>query len=358
MSDGGYSDDFEDDATASEEEEAPAAATASATVSTCGLGDFKSIRYDELELNQTDVIGGGGFALVYGGFFEGEAVACKALFDPRCDESLRQEFMDELLVMGQLTHPNVVELLGACIEPPKMVFVMERCDASLFATLHQGRCDLGTKARVQIGADVGRALAYMHDGFSPSLVHRDIKSHNVLLTRDGVAKLCDFGLVSAPQRGAGTPAYMAPELLSSRCASCVARLALLAPCAAACAFLLLTTSTATARPRSFSRKVDVYAFGVLLWELLARSGSPWIGFEPSDLRAKVLVGDRLDIPAYECPVDAQEMIAQCWAQAPGDRPEMAPVVRRLDELGERLFDSIGGGGGGFGEDDALAALMR
>ena len=123
---------------------------------------------------------------------------------------------------------------------------------------------------------------------------------------------------------------------------------------------LAPTLTATpAPPRSFSRKVDVYAFGVLLWELLARSGSPWIGYEPSDLRAKVLAGDRLDIPAYECPVDAQEMIAQCWAQGAEDRPEMAPVVRRLDELGDRLFDSSGGGrGGGFGEDDALAALMR
>ena len=339
--DGGYSDDFEDDFEDDSEDEetlspssisAPSAASSSSSCDVVTAADFKPILSADLDLNHEDVIGGGGFALVYGGRWRGRAVACKALFDPRCDASLRQEFMDELLVMNQLVHPNVVELLGACIEPPKMIFVMERCDTSLYATLHQGRCTLGTKARVRIAADVGRALAYMHDSFSPALVHRDVKAHNILLTREGVAKLCDFGLVSAPQRGAGTPSYMAPELLSRR-----------------------TTS--------YSYKVDVYAFGILLWELLARSGSPWIGYEAADLIAKVVAGDRLEIPRSpsDCPIEAQDAIAECWAQDADARPEMADAVRRLDVLHERLFDArtYGGSGGGGGlEDDALSALMR
>ena len=63
--------------------------------------------------------------VIYKGWLKGEAVALKTLFDPRVDEKLKKEYMDELLVMSKLSHSNVVKFLGACMIPPNLCFVME-----------------------------------------------------------------------------------------------------------------------------------------------------------------------------------------------------------------------------------------
>lgn len=81
-------------------------------------------------------IGGGGFAIVYEGYWKDKHVAFKTLFDPRVDEKLKREFMDELHVMSSLSHPNVVELFAVNIKPPKLFFIMELCDRSLYQLLH------------------------------------------------------------------------------------------------------------------------------------------------------------------------------------------------------------------------------
>ena len=72
-----------------------------------------------------DIIGGGGVGLIYKGWFRGEEVALKTLFNPRVDEKLKKEYMDELLIMSKLKHSNIVSFLGACMTPPNLCFVME-----------------------------------------------------------------------------------------------------------------------------------------------------------------------------------------------------------------------------------------
>ena len=89
-------------------------------------------------------------------------------------------------------------------------------------------------------------MAFLHSR-APPVVHRDLKSHNVLLTADGRCKLCDFGLVNVREVSAGTPNYMAPELLLSK---------------------------------PYSTPVDVFAFAVLLNELFTRE-VPWDGYTPN-----------------------------------------------------------------------------
>ena len=88
----------------------------------------------DIELGER--IGGGGVGVIYKGWMNNQAVALKTLFDPRVDEKLKKEYLDELLVMSKLQHSNIVSFLGACMVPPNLCFVMELCEDSIFHMLH------------------------------------------------------------------------------------------------------------------------------------------------------------------------------------------------------------------------------
>lgn len=251
-----YDDDFEDDgpsrsssmpvARAVGESATPASASASASAagtdgsagSTADV-EMPFISSDELELGPK--LGGGGFAVVFKARWRGRTVAAKIQVDPSASERLRRELIDEVQVMLSVRHPNIVECLGGCTRPPRMCVVMELCGDSLFSVLHTptacrwsgAASALETARLVDWAADAASAIAHLHSR-SPRVVHRDIKSHNLLLDKEGHLKLCDFGLVSNRDPTAGTPQYMAPELL---------------------------------RGAAYSYKVDAYAFGILLWEV-------------------------------------------------------------------------------------------
>jgi serine/threonine protein kinase len=111
-------------------------------------GGWKHISFDDVELG--DVIGGGGAGVIYMGWYQDKAVALKTLFDPRVDENLKQEYLDELLVMSKLKHSNIVSFMGACMESPKLFFMMELCEGSLYNLLHVERFDFSEKERMRI----------------------------------------------------------------------------------------------------------------------------------------------------------------------------------------------------------------
>lgn len=260
---------------------------------------YRKIEYRQLEIGEQ--IAGGGFAVVYKGRWKHRDVALKTLFDPDFS-SVKKEYMDELLVMSNLKHKNIVELLGACIEPPKLFFVMELCGMSLFHLLHLTNQELSTTRRVEFMIDIASALEYLH-GSSPQIVHRDVKSLNCLLSNEGVLKICDFGLVSTRKRESGTPAYMAPELLRD-------------------------VST-------FSFAVDVFSFAVLLWETLCRK-IPWEGMDVSSIKRNVLKDARLDIPVLDFPEDCAILVKKCWQRRPGLRPRMSAVREALVKCKESV----------------------
>jgi len=219
------------------------------------------------------------------------------------DEKLKQEYMDELLVMSKLQHPNIVTLIGANMVPPNLCMVMELCECSLFNLLHQYSDALTQKNIVKMLVGVASAMHYLHTR-KPTIIHRDLKSHNLLIATDGEVKLCDFGLVSIKCTTAGTPAYMAPELLSNEI---------------------------------FSKKVDMYAFGILMWECFARA-IPFEGFSPYDIKCCICDGqERPNIPT-DIPKLCQELIEQAWAQAASARPEFIDVLCDLKALYKTMPD--------------------
>lgn len=157
-----------------------------------GGQSWEQIKFDELEVGER--IGGGGVGVIYRGYYKDQPVALKTLFDSRIGEDLKKEYMDELLVLSKVKHTNIVQFLGACMTPPNLCFVMEMCQASLFNLIHVERVRFDDRDITKHAVEIGSALEYLHS-LRPAIIHRDIKSHNILMAFDGSVKLCDFGLV-------------------------------------------------------------------------------------------------------------------------------------------------------------------
>ena len=287
-----------------------------------GLPGWAHIDFHEIEMG--DRIGGGGVGVIYKGVFRNQPVALKTLFDARQGDELTKEYMDELLVMSQVKHSNIVTFLGASMVPPNLCFVMECCDNSLYNILHVDKQEFKHHDIMQMAVDIGSAMEYLHS-LKPAIIHRDLKSHNVLMASDGKLKVCDFGLVKVKNTQAGTPAYMAPELLENK---------------------------------PFNKSVDVYAFGILLNELFV-SEIPFVGLDIPRIRERVVNGERPYVATYRIPPAALRLAEHCWHQAPSSRPDMGEVVDELlniyDALPEEMHTealSRQGSGG-----DALDALF-
>ena len=278
------------------------------------------IDFKELELG--DRIGGGGAGVIYAGYFNNEKVALKTLFDTRVDERLKKEYMDELLVLSKLQHSNIVKFMGASMTPPNLCFVMELCETSLYNLLHVDRELFSERDAIQTAIDIGSAIEYLH-AQKPSIIHRDIKSHNILRATTGSMKLCDFGLVNSKITQAGTPCYMAPELLENK---------------------------------TFNKSVDSYSFGVLLCEIHAKE-IPFYMIDVMEIRDRVVRGERPRLPSFSCSPKVIKLIKECWSQESQDRPDFTAIVDELIEVGDTIqeykaTENLGGGSG-----DALDGLL-
>ncbi|XP_077220630.1 calcium/calmodulin-regulated receptor-like kinase 1 isoform X2 [Tasmannia lanceolata] len=190
-----------------------------------------------------NVIGQGAFGPVYKAQMStGETVAVKVLgTDSKQGE---REFQAEVLLLGRLHHRNLVNLVGYCAEKGQHILVyVYMTHGSLASHLYSEKHEpLSWDLRVYIALDVARGLEYLHDGAVPPVVHRDIKSSNILLDRSMRARVADFGLSREEMVNPhasnvrGTFGYLDPEYISTR---------------------------------AFTKKSDVYSFGVLLFELIA-----------------------------------------------------------------------------------------
>ena len=115
---------------------------------TDSIQGWANVNFSEIELG--DRIGGGGVGIIYKGWWRDEPVALKTLFDARIGADLKQEYMDELLVMSKVQHSNIVKFLGACMTPPNLCFIMELCDSSLFHLLHVQKVQFTMQENMQM----------------------------------------------------------------------------------------------------------------------------------------------------------------------------------------------------------------
>ncbi|XP_010931864.1 calcium/calmodulin-regulated receptor-like kinase 1 isoform X4 [Elaeis guineensis] len=192
--------------------------------------------------NFTTLLGQGAFGPVYKAQMStGETVAVKVLATN--SKQGEKEFQTEVLLLGRLHHRNLVNLVGYCSEKGQHMLIYEyMTNGSLASHLYSEKHEaLSWDWRINIALDVARGLEYLHDGAVPSVVHRDIKSSNILLDRSMRARVADFGLSREEMVShhasniRGTYGYLDPEYVSSR---------------------------------SFTKKSDVYSYGILVFELI------------------------------------------------------------------------------------------
>ncbi|KAL7471514.1 hypothetical protein ACHAXS_011816 [Conticribra weissflogii] len=324
------------------------------TVSSDASSSLSStITFSELKLQ--DIIGGGGFGQVWRATWKGTPVAVKVLTGSaqaeRIPKSVLEEFISEINLVSGMRHPNICLFMGACLDPPNRAIITELCEnGSLWDAL---RSPLGSPYRVadgksrrawpqylydsmaappilfgnddssqvayspiapkgawpwilvkRVAAGAARGMTYLHSG-NPPVLHRDLKSANILLDESYTAKLADFGLSrlkavrSAGMTGnCGTVQWMAPEVLCSE---------------------------------EYAEPADVFSYGIILWEMLTRE-CPYEGMSPIQCALSVLNENRRpEIPEW-CPQPFRALIKDCVEKDPKLRPSFPQILVALDAM--------------------------
>eukprot|EP01103_Thecamoeba_quadrilineata_P013195 TRINITY_DN3588_c0_g1_i1.p1 TRINITY_DN3588_c0_g1~~TRINITY_DN3588_c0_g1_i1.p1 ORF type:complete len:675 (+),score=122.43 TRINITY_DN3588_c0_g1_i1:123-2147(+) len=248
------------------------------------------------------MLGSGACGVVYFGRLFGADIAVKVLnLNQEQREAAFKTFQHEVGIMMKLHHPNIVLLMGSSYDANHFLIVTEYSEnGSLFDLLHKiSSPKLTWPQRVQIAEHTALGMNWLHKQ-TPQILHRDLKTANILIDRNLVAKICDFGIskVFEPREKDttffGSPVYSSPE--------CLLQLA-------------------------YDEKVDCYSFSFVLWELIT-SQIPFDGmfttFEQL-VQAVVYENVRPTIPA-NCPQILGQLIWECWSGKPKKRPSFQTIL--------------------------------
>ncbi|KNA26003.1 hypothetical protein SOVF_001480 [Spinacia oleracea] len=273
--------------------------------------------------NKNRILGQGGQGTVYKGMLkDGRIVAIKK--SKKVDENQLEQFINEVVILSETNHRNVVRLLGCCLETEVPLLVYEFIqNGSLYQHIHNTSEDfhITWKMRLQMAAESADAVAYLHSSSSAPIYHRDIKSSNILLDAKYRAKVSDFGtsrVIDIEQTHLttcviGTYGYLDPEYFQSQ---------------------------------QFTEKSDVYSFGVVLVELITGKkpicptpDGGWISLavefmshmENSRL-SDILDARVLNEGKEEEFVAVAELAKQCLNMNGKERPTMKEIAMVLDGI--------------------------
>uniref|UniRef100_A0A5B6YQW8 Protein kinase domain-containing protein n=1 Tax=Davidia involucrata TaxID=16924 RepID=A0A5B6YQW8_DAVIN len=162
---------------------------------------WKCFSYEEIfdatnGFSSDNLVGKGGYAEVYRGILEdGQAIAVKRLTKASNDERKEKEFLTEIGALGHVCHPNVTLLLGCCIDNGLYLIFQFSSRGSVASVLHDENLQtMDWKTRYKIAVGTARGLHYLHKGCPRRIIHRDIKTTNILLTAEFEPQISDFGL--------------------------------------------------------------------------------------------------------------------------------------------------------------------
>lgn len=267
---------------------------------------FHELEIMEGQLTFCDMVGEGGYGHVHRARWMHADVAAKAFRSKSgLDGQPPRDFYAELRVLRELRHPNITLLVGYCCSP-KFIIVMEFVDgSSLYSLLHEKRpCPDWTQSRVvSVAREVCLGLLYLH---VHDVVHCDLKSANILLSGIQEVKICDFGLshvLGEDMAGiaigcVGTHNWMAPEVL---------------------------------RGEEYSKAADVYSFGMLLWEMIARK-VPFQGYTAVQVTGLVGYGRRRPPTPGGCPKSLRNILRRVLRLRPRSRQQAQELVQVLERL--------------------------
>ncbi|KAK7318055.1 hypothetical protein RJT34_02752 [Clitoria ternatea] len=280
-----------------------------------GLENFHEWTIDLRKLNMGEPFAQGAFGKLYRGTYNGEDVAIKILERPENDPAkaqlMEQQFQQEVMMLATLKHPNIVRFIGACRKPMVWCIVTEYAKGGSvrqFLMKRQNR-SVPLKLAVKQALDVARGMAYVH---GLGLIHRDLKSDNLLIFGDKSIKIADFGVarIEVQTEGmtpeTGTYRWMAPEMIQHR---------------------------------PYTQKVDVYSFGIVLWELITGM-LPFQNMTAVQAAFAVVNKNVRPIIPNDCLPVLREIMTRCWDPNPDVRPPFAEIVGMLENAETEIMTTV------------------
>ncbi|XAR68720.1 Dual-specificity kinase [Bertholletia excelsa] len=285
-----------------------------ASIASCQLTIDKTLLIDPKLLFIGSKIGEGANGIVYEGRYGDRIVAIKVLHHGDTSEeraATESRFVREVTMMSKVTHENLVTFIGAC-KDPLMVIVTELLPGmslrKYLLSIRPKQLDL--HVAINFSLDVARAMDCLHTN---GIIHRDLKPDNLLLTANHESvKLADFGLAREESvtemmtAETGTYRWMAPELYS-------------------------TVTLRQGEKKHYNNKVDVYSFGIVLWELVTNR-MPFEGM--SNLQAAYAAAFKQERPSLpeDISPDLAFIMQSCWVEDPHMRPTFSQIIRMLNEF--------------------------
>ncbi|XP_047321250.1 serine/threonine-protein kinase STY46-like isoform X2 [Impatiens glandulifera] len=260
---------------------------------------------DKRLLKMGEKIASGSCGDLIRGVYLGQDVAVKILRSEHPNDSLEDEFSQEVAILRKVQHKNVVRFIGACTQPPNHCIITEYMPGgNLYEYLHKNHVILKLPQLVKFAIDVCRGMEYLHQN---NIIHRDLKTANLLMDYNRVVKVADFGVARFQNQSGimtgetGTYRWMAPEVINHQ---------------------------------PYDQKADVFSFAIVLWELVT-SKVPYDSMSPLLAALGVRQGLRPEIPANTHPMLVQ-LMTKCWEADSGLRPSFSEIRTELEAFIEQV----------------------
>ncbi|XP_022644251.1 tyrosine-protein kinase Abl-like isoform X2 [Varroa jacobsoni] len=265
---------------------------------------------DEWEIDRTDIVmkhklGGGQYGDVYEATWKRHniTVAVKTLKE---DTMALNDFMEEATLMKEMRHPNLVQLMGVCTREPPFFIITEFMPHGNLLEYLRGSSPESMDAVVlmHMATQVASAMAYLE---SCNFIHRDLAARNCLVGENHLIKVADFGLARLMRDDDTYTAHAGAK------------------------FPIKWTAPEGLAFNKFSTKSDVWAFGILLWEIATYGMSPYPGVDLSEVYRMLESGYRMGCPAG-CPSSVYELMRKCWSWNAADRPSFREILEMLEHM--------------------------
>ncbi|XP_066392268.1 serine/threonine-protein kinase STY46-like [Miscanthus floridulus] len=236
---------------------------------------------------------------MFHGTYFGEDVAINFLNSKKLNHNVWDDFKQEIYKLREVDHANIIRLVGSCTKPP-CIITEWISGGNLFDFLHSEHNVLDLPMITKFALDVCRGMSYLHQ---KGIIHGDLKSANLLMDKDHVVKVANFGLPSFQDEEGDMTAetatcrWMAPEVINNQ---------------------------------AYYTKADVYSFAILLCELM-RSKIPYDTMTPLQAAAAVIEGLRPQLPADAHPGLAN-LVQKCWDAVPSARPPFSDIITELEHI--------------------------
>ncbi|KAL2601814.1 hypothetical protein AAZV13_10G188500 [Glycine max] len=256
---------------------------------------------DRKLLKLGEKIASGSSGDLYRGVYLGEDVAVKVLRSEQLNDALEDEFAQEVAILRQVHHKNVVRFIGACTKCPHLCIITEYMPGgSLYDYVHKNHNVLELSQLLKFAIDVCKGMEYLHQS---NIIHRDLKTANLLMDTHNVVKVADFGVARFLNQGGvmtaetGTYRWMAPEVINHQ---------------------------------PYDQKADVFSFSIVLWELVTAK-VPYDTMTPLQAALGVRQGLRPELPKNGHP-KLLELMQRCWEAIPSHRPSFNEITAELENL--------------------------